>query len=220
LIFGGKTMNKITMSRELILNARKPEGEIGSQMIEIMNEAHEEVSKWGISHLNVNENDIILDIGCGGGVNVKTFSEMAKNEKVYGLDYSELSVEKSREFNKLAIDEEKVEIVHGSVSSLPFKDETFDIVTAFQSTYFWPNFDDDLNEVSRVLKPNGFIFICNGDTLTDKVEEDIEKFVEELDRKIYSEEELNSYLSDARFSNISIFKKTGTNWMCAVASKL
>ena len=52
-----------------------------------MNEKHMKLSKWGIDHLNINDNDIILDIGCGGGVNVKKFSEMATNGKICGLDY-------------------------------------------------------------------------------------------------------------------------------------
>jgi len=213
-------LDEKAMNEELILNARKPKGELGFQMIEIMNESHKELAKWGINHLKINESDIILDIGCGGGVNVKTFSEMSPNGKIYGLDYSKISVQKSRQLNELAVDEGRVEIILGSVSKLPFKNETFDIVTAFQSTYFWPNFHEDLKEVNRVLKPNGFILICNGDTKKDLWGEDFEKLVKLLDQKRYSGAELNSYLSDAGFSNISIFNKEDTNWVCALASKL
>ncbi|WP_225370681.1 class I SAM-dependent methyltransferase [Methanobrevibacter arboriphilus] len=121
-------------------------------MIERMNESHEKLARWGVSHLNVENNDVVLDIGCGGGVNVKRFSEMAPNGKVYGLDYSEISVEKSEHFNKTAIKEGKVEIIQGSVSKLPFEDETFNIVTGFETVYFWPDFIEDLKEVNRVLK--------------------------------------------------------------------
>lgn len=46
-----------------------------------MNESHEKLARWGVSHLDIENNDIILDIGCGGGVNVKRFSEMAPNGK-------------------------------------------------------------------------------------------------------------------------------------------
>ncbi|MDR2967312.1 MAG: class I SAM-dependent methyltransferase [Methanobacteriaceae archaeon] len=208
------------MDEKLIINARRPEGELGSQMIEIMNESHVKLSSWCINHLNINDNDITLDIGCGGGVNVKKFSEMTPNGKVYGLDYSKLCTEKSSQLNELAINNGKVEIIHASVSQLPFKDETFDIVTAFQSTYFWSNFNEDLKEVNRVLKPNGLIFICNGDIKKDQWGENAEKLVELLDRKMYSKEEFNSSLSEVGFSNISIFNKEGTNCTCVIASKI
>jgi ubiquinone/menaquinone biosynthesis C-methylase UbiE len=207
------------MNKKVILNARKPQGEPGSQMIEIMNESHEKISDWCIDHLDINEEDIILDIGCGGGVNIKIFSEMAPNGKIYGLDYSELAVLKSCQVNQLAIDKRKVEIIQGSVSQLPFEDETFDIVTAFQTVYFWPNFIEDLKEVNRVLKPNGSILICNGDTLKDSWDENMERWVELLDRKIYSQKEFYSSLSLANFANISIFTKRETNCICIVAHK-
>lgn len=207
------------MNKELIINARNPKGELGSKMIEFMNESHVELSQWGINHININDSDIVLDIGCGGGANVKKFSEIARNGRIYGLDYSELSVEKSIQLNKLAINKGKVEIIQGSVSKLPFKDETFDIITAFKTVYFWPNFIEDLKEVNRVLKPNGLILICNGAIGNEDEVGNMGKYIKLLDMKIYSEEELSSALATTNFFNISTFKKEGTNWICATANK-
>lgn len=208
------------MDKKLIINARKPKGELGSQIIERMNESHEKLARWGVSHLNIENNDIILDIGCGGGVNVKRFSEMAPNGKIYGLDYSELSVEKSEHFNKTAIKEGKVEIIQGSVSKLPFEDETFNIVTGFETVYFWPDFIEDLKEVNRVLKKDGKIFICNEAAGEEHILEKMSDYIELLDMKIYSENDLKSALNDSNFVDINIFKKDeGNNWICAIATK-
>ena len=57
--------------KELIINARKPVGELGDKLLDRMNESHESLAQWGVSHLDISKDDVILDIGCGGGVNVK-----------------------------------------------------------------------------------------------------------------------------------------------------
>ena len=61
------------LDNELLINARKPEGELGGKLIDMMNENHEGLAQWSISHLDINKDDIILDVGCGGGVNVERF---------------------------------------------------------------------------------------------------------------------------------------------------
>ena len=148
------------LNDELLINARKPEGDLGDKLIDMMNQNHESLAKWSVSHLDISKNDIILDIGCGGGVNVKRFLNMTDN-KVYGLDYSDVAVKKSIKLNWKAIDEGRCEIIKGSVSQMPFDDDSFDIVTGFETVYFWPDFINDLKEVRRVLKEDGIIFIAN-----------------------------------------------------------
>ena len=155
--------------KELIINARKPVGELGDKLLDRMNESHESLARWGVSHLDIAANDVILDIGCGGGVNVERFLEMTEN-KVYGIDYSEIAVEKSAKLNQDAVDEGRCEIIQGSVSQLPFEDDSFDIATGFETVYFWPDFVNDCKEVRRVLKDDGILFICN-EAIPDEADE-------------------------------------------------
>ena len=54
-------------NKELIVNARKPVGELGHQILDRMNKSHENMAQWGVSHFDIKEDDLILDIGCGGG---------------------------------------------------------------------------------------------------------------------------------------------------------
>ena len=136
---------------ELLRNARKPQGELGDRLLDRMNKSHEGLAQWGVSHLDIAYDDVMIDIGCGGGVNVERFLKMTK-DKVYGLDYSEVSVEKSTLRNQEAIDEGRCEIIQGSVSQLPFEDRTFDIATGFETVYFWPDLVNDLKEVHRARR--------------------------------------------------------------------
>ena len=215
------------MDKKLIKNARKPEGEYGEQILDRMNESHESLAQWGVNHLQINPSDIILDIGCGGGKNIKRFSDMASEGKIYGLDYSEISVNKSKELNKEKIDEGKVEVIQGSVSELPFSDETFDLVTCFETVYFWPDFINDLKEVYRVVKRDGSIFICNESGGSDKDKELMEEHIELLNMTLYNEEELGDALLSAGFTEVLTFTKEksekntskDTDWVCAIARK-
>ena len=212
--------------KELIINARKPVGELGDKLLDRMNESHESLAQWGVSHLDITNDDVILDIGCGGGVNVERFLKMTEN-KVYGLDYSEIAVEKSTKLNQDAIDEGRCEVIQGSVSELPFEDNTFDIVTGFETVYFWPDFVNDCKEVRRVLKDDGIMFICN-EAIPDEEDERQKELINLLDMKIFSEDEFDEYLREAGFSDIICFSKSGpdsvdrelvTGWLCVIARK-
>ena len=212
--------------KELIINARKPVGELGDKLLDRMNESHESLAQWGVSHLDISKDDVILDIGCGGGVNVERFLSMTENN-VYGLDYSEIAVEKSTKLNQDAIDEGRCEVIQGSVSELPFDDNTFDIVTGFETVYFWPDFVNDCKEVRRVLKDDGIMFICN-EAIPDEEDERQKELIDLLDMKIFSEDEFDEYLREAGFSDIICFSKSGpdsvdrelvTGWLCVIARK-
>lgn len=212
--------------KDLIINARKPEGELGDQLLDRMNESHESLARWGVSHLDIGPDDVILDIGCGGGVNVERFLKMTEN-KVYGLDYSEIAVEKSTKLNQAAIDEGRCKIIQGSVSELPFDDNSFDIITGFETVYFWPDFVNDSKEVRRVLKDDGIMFICN-EAIPDENDERQKELIELLDMKIFSEDEFDEHLREAGFSDIICFSKEGpdsvkrelvTGWLCVIARK-
>ena len=145
---------------------------------------------------------------------------------VYGLDHSEVSVEMSSELNRKAIDEKRCEIIHGSVSDMPFEDNTFDIVTSFESIYFWHDFLNDLKEVRRVLKEGGQIFIAN-EAMPIEGDERQKELCELLNANIYSEDELYEFLHKVGFKNILCYTKEskdsftgdGANWICIMAQK-
>ena len=212
--------------KDLLINARKPIGDLGSQLLDRMNESHEGMAVWGVSHLDIEKDDVILDIGCGGGANVERFLNMTDN-KVYGLDYSEIAVEKSTKLNQSAIDEGRCEIIQGSVSELPFEDNSFDIVTGFETVYFWPDFVNDSKEVRRVLKDDGIMVICN-EAIPKENDERQKELIDLLQMEIYSEDQFEQYLREAGFRDIICFSKEGpdsldkelvTGWLCVIARK-
>ena len=148
--------------KELIKNARKPVGELGHQILDRMNKSHESMAQWGVSHFEVQKDSKILDIGCGGGKNIERFAkQISENGRVVGIDYSEVSVEKSTKLNQEFSDQGIVNVLQGSVSEMPFYDETFDIVTGFETIYFWPDFINDLKKAIMIKREINYNYNLN-----------------------------------------------------------
>jgi ubiquinone/menaquinone biosynthesis C-methylase UbiE len=170
---------------------------------------------WCLSNIEIEKTSHILEIGCGGGKNISNLLKKAPHAKVYGVDYSETSVENSRKFNRKAIAAGKVDVVHGTVSSIPFENEKFDLATAFETIYFWPDLVYDFKRLKRVLKSGGKFFICNE---LSKGEE-AEKWTNIIDMTIYSKKQLNDALIKAGFSDVVSHEHENGKWLCVIAQK-
>ena len=148
-------------------NTRKPVGFGGKIMVAMMNLGHSAVARWGLQFLNTAPDAKVLDCGCGGGANIRRLLKKCPQGVVKGIDYSPVSVEKSKKVNDVAIAEGRCAVLQGSVADMMFTDNWFDAVTAFETVYFWPDLPRCFREVYRVLKVGGTFLICNeasGDT--------------------------------------------------------
>ena len=65
----------------------------------------------------------------------------------------------SRRKNAALIASGRVDIRKALVSQLPFDPGTFDLVTAFETHYYWPDLAASMREIRRVLKPGGTLMI-------------------------------------------------------------
>lgn len=204
---------------KLVLNARNPKGFWGKLMIRSMNKGHFGVTGWGLEHVKIEEGFQILDVGCGGGKTVFRLQEAVPTGKVTGIDYAQLAVDKSKKLNKKAIQRGKVQIDLGSVSALPYPDGTFDLVTAVETFYFWPDKIHDLKEVYRVLKKGGKLLLifemCKTDENPEKWTE-VERLAE---IQAPTAKEIRQSLEEAGFCNIQTDQKENTTWLCAVGEK-
>ena len=196
-------------------NTRKPVGLGGKIMVAMMNFGHSAMAEWGLRFLQPAPDAMVLDCGCGGGANIKTLLKLCPNGKVQGIDYSAVSVEKARKVNARALAAGRCTVQQASVAELPFEAEQFDVVTAFETVYFWPDLPQCFREVWRVLKPGGTFLICNesgGDTNSG------EKWTEIIDgMTVYKDIELKTYLEQVGFHDVQIHKRK--SWLCVTARK-
>lgn len=90
----------------------------------------------------------VLDIGCGTGANLLLFKG-----RVVGLDISfkALTLAKRRKTNAI--------LVQGKAESLPFKENSFDLVLALDLLEHLPDDVKGLREMYRVLKKGGTLLV-------------------------------------------------------------
>ena len=198
-------------------NTCKPKGIGGKIMVHMMNTGHYSMAEWGFTHMEIQSDNVCLDIGCGGGANVRKLLEKSPYGRVVGIDHSEISVEKSKKINKAGIESKRCEILQGDVMKLPFRGETFDVITAFETIYFWPDISEAFKKVYKILKIGGTFMICNESNGENPKDEKWTKIIQGM--KIYNSEQIEKSLEDAGFRGVKV-DKTKKGWICVVVKKL
>jgi ubiquinone/menaquinone biosynthesis C-methylase UbiE len=204
---------------KVVRQCRKPTGLFGRFIGVGMNVGHGRLRRWGLLHISIQPDAFILDVGCGGGKTVKVLARISSRGRVYGIDYSEDMVRLARAINKRYIRKGHVDIMHGSVSALPFSDGMFDLVTAFEAYYFWPSLIDDLKEIKRVLKSGGVLLIANEVYKHEKFEKRNLKFAKWGDMMLHTPEEYSDFITKAGYVIIEIDDIPDKNWIVAIAKK-
>lgn len=185
------------MFKSFFENFRDPKDNFGGKfMLKSMNKGHEKLARWGRSYINIDKDYTVLDLGCGGGRNIEYF--LTKADKVYGLDHSETSVKMASEINKKAIDTGRCQILVGDVKNLPLEDQSIDIVTAFETIYFWNDIEECFREIYRVLKNGGQFLICN--EVSSKERRDVKKLLKMINFEIYKPNDLTKMLRELGFT--------------------
>ena len=205
----------------IVNQVRKPRGLFGKRIARKMNISHASLAEWGLSHIRLRKDMIILDVGCGGGANIKNFAQIVASGKVFGIDYSPTSVKVSKEVNSSYIDNGIVEICEGSVSNLPFEDNSFDLVSGFEAYYFWPDLINDLKEIHRVLKTNSELLLVNeGYKCENKeIRSVVENWAKLGNFTLHSPKEYREFLTKAGFSEIDIYPQKEKGWITVIAMK-
>jgi ubiquinone/menaquinone biosynthesis C-methylase UbiE len=186
-----------------------------------MNVSHSDLTDWGLAHISVDSRSTVLDVGCGGGRTLGKLAIMAAQGKVYGVDFSEESVAASKRTNARAIKKGLVEVRHGSVSQLPFPDNMFDLVTAVETHFWWPNLDGDVREVFRVVKPGGtFVVIAEvykgaNTAMSRKCEEQ----APQTGMIILDIDGHREMLAKAGFRDVKVTVDPERGWICATGNK-
>ena len=203
----------------LFRQVRKPSGWFGRRVVQAMNLGHATMTDWGLQQVTVPKSAAILDVGCGGGSTVRRLAALASEGRVIGLDYSAASVAVAQDTNAKEIEAGRVQIECGSVAALPFPDRTFDMVTAVETHYYWPDLPANVREILRVLKPGG-TFVLIAATYRGGPFRLLYGIVMPLLRAAFlSDAEHRDLLTEAGFEAVATMHRSGRNWICATGRK-
>lgn len=185
----------------------KPSGTTGYFIGKMMNIFHTGFYKKYYSKVLPENSISILDIGCGGGSLIKYLVSKNRKYKLYGLDHSEEMVSLSKNVNKKVINNGQAFIECGSVTKLPFENETMHIVMANETVQFWPDISESFSEIKRVLKKDGLFFIIN------RYPSEGSKWWKMV--KLKNENDFNNAFLKAGFKHIDFDLKTRKGWIIA-----
>jgi len=195
-------------------NPRHPEGEAGAQMLARMNESHAAVTEWALGFFQLQPDDDVLDIGCGGGATLARLAGRVPEGHLTGLDYSEVSVEATRRYNPVLIETDRLDVLQGSVEQMPFGDESFDRIVTVESFYFWPDPEANLCEVRRVLRTGGQFLLVADIYDTPDLSAEERANIERYELQNPTPEEFQRLFQAAGFREIAIHTQPGTHWIC------
>lgn len=197
---------------------RHPKGFWGNRALQAMNgKHHAAMPEWVLNQLDINEDARILDIGCGGGANIARLLNKCPKSVITGMDLSKLALEIATDKNYKEVVDHRCYIVGGNVTQMPLAKEIFDVVTAFETIYYWPSFDSCLLEMIRVLKPGGTLVIANEMDGEDESDRVTERAVGGI--RIYTGDELRTFLKDAGYTRIDVRRDEQRHFLCVTAQK-
>lgn len=186
-----------------------------------MNASHSKLTDWGLTHVSIENHYTVLDLGCGGGRTVSKLAAIATQGKVYGIDYSDESVAVAKRTNARWSDLGRVEIRHGSVSHLPFPDGMFDVATAVETHFWWPDLPGDMREVFRVLKRGGTLIVIAEvyKGAGTRVSKFTEKYASQTGMTLLSVDEHRELFTNAGYSDVQVIEERRKGWICSIGRK-
>ena len=112
---------------------------------------------FDFNRVNINPEGTMLDLGCGEGRHIFGVMEKFPDLKCIGLDPHIESLDKAFEGLKFleSISNTKTNFLSGSAYSLPFSDDSFDLVVCSEVLEHLHDYKDAIKEINRVLKPGG-----------------------------------------------------------------
>ncbi len=110
---------------------------------------------WIVKNLPDLNGKQILDVGCGTGELLNEIEKIYPQSSCIGVDISEEMLHKANDKNK------NIKYLVADVHNLPFDDNTFDFVLNTISFHHYVSPQSALNEMIRVLKPGGYIYILD-----------------------------------------------------------
>lgn len=212
----------MSLAQRLLNQFRQPTGWLGRFNLRSMNNRHSALTDWGLTHVSIGSRDTMLDIGCGGGRTVQKLAAQATEGRVYGVDHSEASVAVASRLNRRDIEKGRVHIRLGSVSRLPFAGRMFDLVTAVETHFYWPDLRADVREVLRVLKPGGTLLIIAEAYKGGKHDKTMQRFAAAMSQLGYSHlsvAEHRELLIEAGYSEAQVLEDYDKGWICAVGRR-
>ena len=121
-----------------------------------MEDHHSDITDQTLALMALQPTDRVLDLGCGTGWASRRMARMASAGEVVGLDVSDEMVRRAEQTSQEIMN---VRYVWGSAEKIPAPDSQFNKVLSVESFYYYADQGQALDELRRVMAPEGKLFI-------------------------------------------------------------
>jgi ubiquinone/menaquinone biosynthesis C-methylase UbiE len=190
------TVNTIELE-VLARQLRKPEGKMGIQVAERMNQGNAAMNLHTLAVVNAQPQDQLLEIGMGNGFFVKNLLNLHPTIRYTGLDYSGDMVEAAKQLNESYIQEGRAAFLHGDILENQLPSAHFSKIFTINTIYFWQDVQNTLYKLKSLLLPAGELILAfrpehNMKTLA----------VTQFNFQFFTAERVQQQLSECGFINI------------------
>ena len=139
----------------LIQQSKKPSGFLGKRMMKLWNRAYLPMFVWAIRRLDRIFYPVILDVVVGNGRSTILLKETFPQSTITGIDISDTAIAQAKHIEMTNLNFERRD-----VRETGFSDESFDLITAFQTHFHWRDLEASFMELQRILKSDGMLLLA------------------------------------------------------------
>lgn len=103
----------------------------------------------------------IIDVGCGSGGTAVALGKNLPESEVFGIDLSGPLLRLANQTAQTAAVGKHLRFEMADVHKIPYDDNSFDVVLNINMVHLIEDPVQMLNEMERILMPNGFLFIAD-----------------------------------------------------------
>lgn len=142
---------------------RQPHGAEAVAVGEKMSRNNAATNRRCIADMALQAGDRVLELGPGNAAFAGEIVTAAPRVRYVGLDWSDAMIAEARARYRDSAEGARIALLRGSSEALPFADARFDRVLAVHTLYFWQPPARHLQEIRRVLRPNGQLCLAFGE---------------------------------------------------------
>lgn len=199
----------------------KPKGEEGRKVLEEMNDHHRELTSWALTKIGGVTGfrpKRLLDIGCGGGNCLRMLVTRYPSALATGIDVSEESVRMTLERNSFYVKNGKIDAQVASAGEIPFPEETFDLITAVETYFFWPDLEKDLAHAASRLKRGGVMMVVSEQYPDGKNDRKLAEACKKYHMNVLPNEQVAALMEKAGLKT-QTYTDADKNWVAFVGTK-